>query len=266
MFPMIIAHRGNSSVAPENTMAAFESAARCGVQMIETDIHQCASGEIVVIHDIDIAATSNGFGLVSELTLPELRSYDFGSWFSPAYAGQVIPTLDDLIAFYFEHPGLELLLEFKGDWDEAASSSVIEMLETAGLRQRVILESFSVVTMEALAKVAPKYRRGLLVENPENEKLDINEVVSTARALSVMCLNPSVEIVKENPEIVTQCQENGLQVMVWTADLPSEFEMLTELGVDAICTNRPDYLAGWLNARIKDPAPIRQREHGSDHP
>ena len=274
----IIAHRGNSAVAPENTMAAFEAAVRSGADCIETDIHLCASGEIVIIHDDDVAATSNGSGRVSILTLAELKSLDFGSWFSPAYAGQRIPTLDELVGFYLANPKLRLLLEFKGDWSAEAVDKAITILDAAGLRPRTILESFSEATMAALAEVAPHYQRGLLVEDetvtsggvpagPDSvverptaageggdgeplsaasEAFEPQRDIEKASALGASYLNPSVALVRAHPDLVEKCHAAGLLVQVWTADSVADFTLLASAGVEGICTNRPEFLAGWL--------------------
>ena len=242
-----IAHRGYSQVAPENTLAAFEAAARCGADMIETDIHVCGSGEIVVVHDDDVAATTDGTGRVANLTLAELKRLDAGAWFSPAFAGQRIPTLDDLIEFYQAHPGLELLLEFKGDWAEADARRVADALSDASLRDRCILESFSPATMAALQRVAPNFRRGLLIDTPYGPPThSVEQLITFAQELGCMALCPAVELTLNHPDLVAKCHAAGLQVMVWTADQPAEFTALINLKVTGICTNRPGYLAGHL--------------------
>jgi glycerophosphoryl diester phosphodiesterase len=221
--------------------------------MIETDIHVCASGEVVIMHDDDVTETSNGTGLITQMTLPEVRTLDAGAWFSPAYAGQKVPTLAELIGFYLDHPELELLLEFKGDWTIEHCEQVVADLNGAGLRARTVLESFSPITMAALQEVAADYQRGLLLgELPAG---GLQETISLAQELNVMCLNPDVTLIQADPTLVAQCHQNELQVMVWTADLTADFDMLLELEVDAICTNRPEFLAGYLAGRSTGSTP-----------
>jgi len=248
--PKIIAHRGYKQVTPENTMAAFESAVKAGADMIETDIHVCKSGEIVIMHDDNVSATSNGHGKISEMTLAELMQLDVGGWFGSAYTGQRIATLPELVSFFEKHPDLKLLLEFKGEWSESDCRKAIAALDAGNLRERTVLESFDTATMAALQKVAPSYDRGLLVEYPDPNYPVANvptlpTLLSTCADLGVMCLNPSVRIMRDHPELLKQAHAAGLQVMVWTADEPADFELLTGLGVEAICTNRPAFLAGW---------------------
>ena len=267
MTPLVIAHRGYKQVTPENTMAAFESAVHSGAQIIETDIHVCKSGEIVIMHDDNVGATSNGHGKISELTLTELKQLDVGSWFGEAYAGQRIVTLPELVEFYQRHPALKLLLEFKDEWTPENCHRAIEQLDAGNLRERTVLESFDTNTMANLRDVAPKYARGLLIEYPDpnypvansplnsftaapGTKIDPKaitpQLLALCKELDVMFLNPSVRIMWDHPELVAQCHRAGLQVMVWTADKPEDFRHLTDLGVDAICTNRPAFLLGWL--------------------
>jgi len=261
--PLIIAHRGYKKVVPENTMAAFESAVHAGADMIETDIHVCKSGEIVIMHDDNVGTTSDGHGKISEMTLAELKQLDVGGWFGDAYRGLRIATLPELVEFYQKHPSLKLLLEFKDEWTAENCRRAIDQLNAGNLRERTVLESFDTKTMSNLRNVAPDYDRGLLIEYPDPNYPVANspfteshrasgtlptvaEVLDLCRDLDVMCLNPSVAIVRDYPELVATCHGHGLQVMVWTADQPADFELLTDRGVDAICTNRPEFLGGWL--------------------
>jgi len=244
-----IAHRGYKEVTPENTLAAFAAAVAVGADMIETDIHVCNSGEIVIMHDDDVTATSNGSGHISEMTLTELQQLDVGSWFAPAFTGQRIVTLPELVEFFATHPQVQLLLEFKGEWSVPDCRRVIEQLNSKNLQDRTVLESFETQTMANLQEVAPAYRRGLLIDQRFDENPSLAALLAECADLGVMCLNPAVRLLELHPELVAKCHSAGLQVMVWTADQPAEFEQLVELGVEAICTNRPGFLAGWLVGR-----------------
>ncbi len=94
----IIAHRGANKVAPQNTMPAFIKAKEMGAHGFENDVHYTKDGYIVICHNYSIDETSDGSGLILDMTLEELRKYDFGSYFSPAFAGTRIPTLDEFFA------------------------------------------------------------------------------------------------------------------------------------------------------------------------
>ncbi|WP_245534398.1 glycerophosphodiester phosphodiesterase [Xylanimonas cellulosilytica] len=241
--PAVIAHRGNSQVAPENTLAAFEAAWRADVDAVEVDVRLAADGEIVAVHDADVGATTDGSGTVGTMTLPELRALDAGSWFSPAFAGQRIPTLGEVLTFLTRRPGIDLLLELKDVWTPDDAARVTTAIRAAGLDDRVVVQSFHPQTVAALRDVAPGLRRGALIEQRHDGLLEI------CAELGVMTCNPSVELVLDDGALVADLHAAGLQVMVWTADDVDQWEALTALGVDAIITDRPDRLAGWLAAR-----------------
>ena len=108
----IYAHRGSSGTHPENTIAAFTEAARLPVHGVEFDVHLTKDNELVVIHDETIDRTSNRTGFVKDMTLAELKSFDFGSWFSPNFNGQTIPTLYEVLQL-FAHTTHHLNIELK---------------------------------------------------------------------------------------------------------------------------------------------------------
>lgn len=239
----IIAHRGNSSVAPENTMAAFEAAARAGADMIELDIQLSSDGHAVVIHNDTLDETTDASGPVSTRSAAELADVDAGSWFSPAYAGQHVPLLDEVLAWLNAHQGVGLLLEFKGEWDPAPVSTVIEQIETAGLAGRTVVQSFAVTTVQALADVAPDLPRGLLVQ-----ELD-DDVFARCAQLRVAQCNISGQILFDAPQTLSVIRERGMQSMVWTVNEPEHWDGLLQLGADGIITDRPDRLRGYLAGR-----------------
>jgi glycerophosphoryl diester phosphodiesterase len=96
-FPLIVAHRGDTKHAPENTLSAFELAITKGVDGIEFDLHETRDGELVVLHDYTLDRTTSGNGLVSHCTFKELRALDAGRWFDLKFAGEMIPTLNEVI-------------------------------------------------------------------------------------------------------------------------------------------------------------------------
>ncbi|QAY69256.1 glycerophosphodiester phosphodiesterase [Xylanimonas protaetiae] len=241
--PAVIAHRGNSWIAPQNTLAAFEAAWRADADMVELDIQLSADGEIVVIHDDTVDATTDGAGEVGAMTLTQLRALDAGSWFAPAFAGQRIPTLGEVLGFLADRPGTDLLLELKDVWAPGDAARVTSAVEAAGLRDRVVVQSFYPQTVAALRDAAPALRRGLLVERHHDGLLE------GCAELGVMTCNPSVELVLGDAGLVPALHAAGLQVMVWTADDVAQWQALTAAGVDAIITDRPDRLAGWLGGR-----------------
>lgn len=239
----VVAHRGNSSVAPQNTLAAFEAAWRAGADSIELDVQLTADGEVVVIHDDTLDATTDATGRVDALPLADVRAVDAGSWFAPAYAGQRVPTFAELLDFLVTHPGIDLLLEIKGDWGPDDVRKVTEPVLRAGLADRVIGQSFWPSTVAALQKVAPDLRRGLLIGELSGGLL------ATCADLGAMTCNPAGHLLVERPGLVDELHAAGLQVMVWTLNEPAQWTLALVAGVDAVITDRPDRLRGWLAGR-----------------
>ncbi len=249
--PLVIAHRGYSAVAPENTLAAFEAALRCGADMVETDLHPAADGSAVLIHDAEVSATTGGRGRVADLRAAELARLDAGSWFSPAYRGQRVPLLADLLDLLTEHPGGQLLLELKGRWSTAQVAAAVQDVRRARAVEQVVVQSFETSTLAHVQEVAPEVRRAVLLDEPDADALAQGRALR--RDLGVVACNPGVASVVARPAAVAELHAAGLAVWPWTVDEPVLWRALSEAGVDGVITNRPDGLRGWIQART-DPS------------
>ncbi|MFI2754933.1 glycerophosphodiester phosphodiesterase [Cellulomonas sp. P22] len=240
---VVIGHRGNSSVAPQNTIVAFEAAWRAGAHGIEIDVQLTADGEVVVIHDDTVDATTDGSGEVRAMTVAEVRDLDAGSWFSPTFAGERVPTFDEVLDLLLTRPDLDLLLEVKGEWTVEQVRPLTQAVDSAGLGSRVIAQSFWPGTVAALQEAAPALRRGLLVAAVHDD------LIGLCRTLDVVTCNPHGQLLLDHPGLVDELHAAGLAVMVWTLDEPEQWAAATQAGVDAIITDRPDRLVGWLAGR-----------------
>ncbi len=241
--PLIVAHRGNKSVTPENTLPAFASAIRSGCDGIETDVVMTADNTPVVIHDKTVDKTTDGSGHVGQMTLTQIRQLDAGSWFSPGFAGTHIPTFTEFAQLMTEAPGIEILLEFKGHWTAEQASVVFEDVKTHELTDRTMLQSFHPLTIGALHEIAPGSKRGALLE------ILSDELIASAQALGLYTVNPDVNLVLNDPSLVQLIHDADMKIQVWTANTTEQWERLVELGVDAIITDRPDALNGWYAGR-----------------
>ncbi len=241
--PLIVAHRGNKSVTPENTLPAFASALHSGCDGIEMDVVLTADGVPVVIHDETVDGTTNGSGHVGQMTLAEIRQLDAGSWFSPGFAGTRIPTFAEFAQLMAEAPGIEILLEFKGHWTAVQASVVFEDVKAYRLTDRTMLQSFHPLTIGALHEIAPESKRGALLE------IVPDELIASAQELGLYTINPDVNIVLKDPGLVQLIHDAGMKVQTWTANSPDQWARLVGLGVDAIITDRPDALNGWYAGR-----------------
>lgn len=239
----VIAHRGNSAVAPQNTLAAFEAAWRAGADAFELDVQLTADRAVVVIHDEDVDDTTDGTGAVRELTLAEIRRLDAGSWFSPGFAGSRVPTFDEVVQLLLTRPGIDLLCELKGEWSVEDVRLVTGRILDAGLEDRVMVQSFWPSTVAALRDAAPDLRRGLLVAEASDDLLE------RCQELGVVACNPHGMLLVLQPDLLARLHAAGLQVMVWTLDADEHWAVAVAAGVDAIITDRPDRLRGWLAGR-----------------
>ena len=127
--PLNFAHRGASYEAPANTLAAFLLACELGADGIELDVHLSSDGEVVVIHDFDVEATTDGQGRVRDKTLAELKALDAGGWFDPTFAGQRIPTLQEVIDAIGHHLLLNVELKTDNLRDDGLPAAVVQILE-----------------------------------------------------------------------------------------------------------------------------------------
>jgi len=253
--PLVVAHRGNSSVAPQNTLAAFESAWRAGAQAIELDVHLTADRKVVVLHGDAVDETTDGTGRVGDLTLDAVRALDAGATFSRAYRGQRVPTFEEVARLLAERPGVELLVELKGLWSVEDALLVTKQVDDAGLADRVVVQSFWPPTVAALRDAAGHLDRALLLSlHPDN----LAELVAVCADLGAVACNPEVVLLDQLPGLLDALHDAGLRVHVWTANTTAEWDDLLRRGVDGIMTDRPDRLAGWLDARWdarRDPRP-----------
>ncbi|MEU4363734.1 glycerophosphodiester phosphodiesterase [Promicromonospora sp. NPDC023987] len=249
--PAVIAHRGYSAVAPQNTLAAVEAACRAGADAVEIDLQPTADGVGAVIHDETVDATTDGTGKVSALTSDEVLGLDAGSRFAPAFSGQHVPTLADVLGVLARHPETDLLLELKGSWNVEQVERVATTIATGGFDNRVLVQSFWPGTVATVRDVAPHLPGGLLVS------FDPPGLLRLCERLRVVACNPSVSTVAGSPRLVSRLHAAGLRVMSWTANDAAAWTTLVSTddgaGVDAVITDRPERLAGWLTGRTDHP-------------
>lgn len=241
--PLNFAHRGASHEAPANTLAAFLLAVDLGAEGIELDVHLSKDGHIVVIHDFDVSATTDGQGLVRDKTLAELKDLDAGSWFDPVFAGQRIPTLQEVIDAVGRRLLLNIELKVKGWGDGGLVAKVVQAVEQNGLVDRVILSSFNPLAVWRVKRRNPQIATGLLYADGMPLFLRKAWLRKLARPTA---LHPHYTMV--DAHYVWWANRQGYRVNVWTADDPADMSRLMRQGVDIIITNRPDLLRKVLQA------------------
>ncbi|WP_051160491.1 glycerophosphodiester phosphodiesterase [Patulibacter americanus] len=238
--PRVIAHRGQSSLAPENTLAAI--AAASSADLVEIDVDTSADGVPYVLHDATLDRTTDGTGALREHVSHHVDGLDAGSWFSPAFAGQRVPRLTAALRLSAAR-GARLLLEVKRPQTRAAVARYVAELREAGMLDRTVLQSFDEDTLIHARDLAPELRLALL-----RRTLDADPV-AVARELGVVAYNPDWDALAPRPDVVGDLQAAGLAVVPWTVDDPAAWTTMRAAGVDGIITNRAGELARW-NAAV----------------
>ena len=249
----VIAHRGASGVAPENTLAAFRKAVELGAGFIETDLQLSRDARLVALHDDTLERTTNGRGSVSSKTLQELRGLDAGSWFrtphheaAPSFAGERIPTIEEVLAFGREHE-IGLHLEVKATGPSGAEHAIVGALRVSGEIPRSVVLSFSPSVLRRVRQLEPLVMTGFLFSDR------LSSPVATAVEVGARQLLPRTDRVTR--ELVTEAHAHDLKVVAWTADTPEEMRKLISAGVDGIITDYPDRLIELLHTTQQPKAP-----------
>lgn len=269
----VIAHRGASAYAPENTLAAFEKAVAMGAHWFELDCTLSKDGRVIVIHDDDLERTAGLPAAVADLTLAEIRRAEAGSWFDESFRGERIPTLNDALDLARGRIGVYVEIKNADDDTELLAhlmqlaegrdallpdkaDNVIALIEQSGTRNlaltraaikqirenrmvsRVVVQSFSPIVC-AIAKIeAPRIRTELLAYYDAERPQVWDEYLRWARLLDVAGFNAEAEAV--NPALVEETHAEGRTVAVWTVNDPAEMRRFQAMGVDAIITDKPD--------------------------
>ena len=236
----VIAHRGGAKLAPENTIAAFKKAISLGVEMIEIDVILSKDSAVIVIHDDTIDRTTDGSGVVKEMTLEEIRQYDAGSWFDEKFAGEIVPTLDEV--FETINGQCILLIEIK-DGDEeypGLERKVVDAIHKYEANDWVVVQSFNEQSVLRVKKMDPSlityYLLGgnfepfyaKLKSSPESADLPYDGIAVSHAAIN-----------SDNSEVIKKA---GYSLFVWTVNKPEDMERLMKTSVDGIITDLPDNL------------------------
>lgn len=223
----IVAHRGAAGKAPENTMASIRQAVEDQTDWVEIDVQETADGEVIVIHDSDFMKLS-GVGLkVWEGTLEQVQQIDVGSWFGPAFAGERVPTLRDVLKELRGRAKLVIELKYYGH-DEQLEQRVVDLVEEMGMVEDTAIMSLKYDAVEKVRSLRPDWKTGLLSA----------QVLGDMSGLDVDFL--AVNAGMAGPAFIRHNQQAGKQVFVWTVnDKMSMFKMMS-LGVDGIITDEPE--------------------------
>jgi glycerophosphoryl diester phosphodiesterase len=214
-------------------MAAFRRAVEMGAECIETDLHLSRDGRLVILHDATLKRTTNGDGLVKNFTFSELRRLDAGSWFSPDFAGERIPTVDELLDLAGQ-TDLSLYLEIKGGAGYGVERAVISALRGRKESKAAVVLCFDASVLDRMHQLDRLLMTGLLFESGGED------MVREAVRVGARQIAPRGDCV--TPELMEDAHRRGLKVVAWTIDDPVQMRALAAAGVDGIMTNHPGRL------------------------
>jgi len=223
----IIAHRGASGAAPENTMAAFERAIADQADWIELDVQENADGVVIVQHDSDFKRVGRADLKVWNATNEELQVLDVGSWFGPEFADQRVPTLRQVLERAKGHLDVVIELKYYGH-DKQLESKVVSIVEETGMEPHIMLMSLKLEGLRKAAALRPTWTRGLLntVSVGDLTRLDLDFLALNAVAAS--------------RSQIRRAHERGMRVYAWTIDDPVQLSVMMSRGVDGVITDRPE--------------------------
>ncbi|WP_076469651.1 glycerophosphodiester phosphodiesterase [Micromonospora avicenniae] len=237
----VIAHRGASAAAPENTLVAQEIARKGGADWIENDVQPSKDGIPFILHDDTVDRTTDGTGKIRNLTAAQIKALDAGSWFGPQYVGERVPTLAEQLADLRTRGG-NLLLEIKGKHTKDEVATIIQVIRDEQMMGRVFVQSFEVDALKYTYELAPELPLGLL-----RSSLDADPV-AISKELHLTAYNPDGNALLARPEVIAPLHAAGVAVMAWTMDSASLWQRLERIDTDAIITNRASELVGWNSA------------------
>lgn len=237
-FPRIIAHRGASHDAPENTIAALEKAAQLGATWVEFDVMCTQDGEAIVFHDDQLDRTTNGKGYIADTPYATIAALDAGTWFSPQFTGERIPTF----ASYLQKAaalGLGINVEIKPTEGQAqkTAQAVIAILRKhwPSHAPAPLISSFSVEALTTVRALDASLQLGLLLDQWTVGWQDI------AQQLSCISIHVAYSLLLDDKQIKV-IKTYAPYLFAYTVDDPKRAADLFAMGVDAIFSNRPDLL------------------------
>lgn len=234
-FPRIIAHRGSPRKAPENTLASFRQAAADGARWVEFDVSLTVDRRTVIFHDDELERTSDGIGLLAEAEFEVIALLDAGSWFGPAFKGEMIPTFEETLEL-LAALDLGCNIELKTDAGREVELAAVALPIAAACwpedRPTPLVSSFSRQAVAAAKEILPQWPRGFLIDRLPEDWAELG------KTLGLATFNANQKHLTR--EQVMEVRGAGYGVLAYTVNEPARAEILFGWGVDAIFTDIPD--------------------------
>lgn len=236
--PIVVGHRGFCSAAPENTLISFKKAIEQKVDMIECDVHKSKDGHLVILHDGTVDRTTNGTGSVEDMDLADIKKLDAGSKFSLEFAGEQIPTFEELLDL-IQKSNLGMIIEIKG-W-KSIEKEVVDLVHSYKLSDRVIIGSFNPEVGPNVKKADPEIPVMLLTMGDHKfSTTEAESIVQSVKNAEGTILGINYECI--SPELVDAVHKAGFILDAWTVNTKSDIIAIQKMGVEIITSNYDDLL------------------------
>jgi glycerophosphoryl diester phosphodiesterase len=241
---LIMAHRGASKTAPENTMAAIRQAINDQADWVEIDVQETADGEVVVFHDSDFMRVADNNLKIWDATMDDLQDIDIGSWFAPEFKDQRVPTLNEVLAECKGKIGVNIELKYYGH-DQRLEQRVAEIIEDHEMSSDIMLMSLKMDGVLKMKSIRPGWKVGLLmsVSAGDLKKLEANFLAVNAGFAG--------------RNLIRSAHNNDKQVFVWTVNDAPNMSIMMNRGVDGLLTDKPALARAVLEQRAEMNTPER---------
>lgn len=237
-YPLLFGHRGCSKLAPENTMASFKKLLDNNIPGVELDVQMCRSGEIVVVHDLNLKRTTGFDALVTEIELEDIKKLDAGSWFDKSFAEEKVPTLDEVFELMGTSVYYDIEIKHKRRQHGQLEKKLVEKIHQWNFQDRVIVSSFNPIAVLGVRKADPQLNTAIIytnwkelpcyLRNGEGKFICKPNILKPTRHK----INPYTMFLNKKIQ--------GYSVITWTEDDPVKVERYINMGVDGIVTNVPE--------------------------
>lgn len=235
----LIAHRGASAYSPENTLAAFRIALEMGATAVELDVQETHDRRLVVLHDETLKRTTGNSSSVGDVPYGQLAGLDAGKWFSPSFAGERVPLLEEVLGLLKGRTELHVELKGGGEKYPGIERRLADLLRRTGWAQDAVVSSFHHASLQRVRELAPRARLGLLAGG--GFLASPSKAVAAAKALA--CESVHVSLSQSSGAWAREARHARMKLLVYTVNRAEDALRLERLGVDAVFTNHPDLLS-----------------------
>lgn len=241
---LVIGHRGAAASRPENTLASIRAAVEDGADWVEIDVQETADGEVVVIHDSDFMKLADMDLKIWDATVDDLSGIDIGSWFSPDYAAERVPTLAQALEVTRDRAVLLIELKYYGH-DEDLEARMTAIVEAAGLADQVAVMSLKYPAVQKMMALRPDWPVGVLAATAVGDLTGLDGEFIAVNAAMI------------GPRLVRQARNQGKKLFAWTVNDPMAMSAMISMGVDGLITDEPALARDVIAHRASLDAPER---------